>query len=188
MFRILAVLFIFLVSSLTGHTYARADGPNVKTEVPSEIKECLETGLSSLLDISRSDRKSLFDYFLANIEIETFGRYNFKRAWADWGPNSEIKRLALYEYFRLMTGKRGEHQGGTTAFDARLAERPLVTGPNVYHIIARVEFADGSSTTIVVFAVGCQAFGFMYGGANLRSFVDANLVERLFSAGKRAPF
>ena len=188
MFRILAVLSVFLVSSLTQYTHARAEGAYVKADVPSEIEECLKTGIGELLDINRSDQQSLFEFFLTKIDVETFGRYNFKRAWVDWGPNPEIRRLALYEYFHLMTGKRGEHQGGTTAFDARLAERPLVTGNNVHHVVARVEFADGSSTTIVVFTNGCQPFGFMYGGANLRSFVDANLVERLYSAGKRAPF
>ena len=188
MLRILAVLSVFLVLSGMVYTQAKADGAHVNTNIPHSIEKCLKTGLSELLDINRSDRESLFKYFLANIDIEQFGNYNFKRAWADWGQNSEIKRLALYEYFRLMAGKRGEHQGGTKAFEARLAERPLVTGSNVYHIVARVDFADGSSTTIVVFTAGCKVFGFMYGGANLRSFVDASLIERLYRTGKRAPF
>ena len=188
MFRILAVLSVLSLIPFMGCTQAKADGENVETEIPASIENCLTTSLSELLNISRSDRKSLFEHFLANIDVERFGSYNFKRAWKDWGENSEIKRLALYEYFHLMTGKRSEHQGGTTAFSARLADRPLVTGNDVYHIVARVDFADDSSTTIVVFTVGCQAFGFMYGGANLRSFVDASLVERLYGTGKRAPF
>lgn len=188
MLRILTFLSVFLVFSLVEYTQANADGAYVKTDIPPSIEKCLTTGLSELLDINRSDQKSLFEYFLANIDIEQFGNYNFKRAWTDWGQNSEIKRLALYEYFKLMAGKRSEHQGGTKAVDARLADRPLVTGNNVYHIVARVNFADGSNTTLVVFTVGCQAFGFMYGGANLRSFVDANLIERLYRTGRRAPF
>ena len=188
MLRILAVLASLLVSYPTGYMQAKAAGTYVETDIPSEIEACLETSLTGLLAISRSDRKSLFEYFLANIDVEIFGGYNFKRAWADWASNPEIRRLALYEYFHLMTGKRSEHPGGTSAFNARLANRPIVTGTNVYHIIATFEFEDGSSTSIVVFSVGCKAFGFMYGGSNLRSFVDANMIERLYRSGKRAPF
>ena len=186
--RILAILSVFIVLSLMDNTQARADDAHVKTDIPSSIETCVKTGLSELLDINRSDRESLFEYFLSSIDKEQFGSYNFKRAWRDWGQNSEIKRLALYEYFQLMAGKRSEHHGGTTAVDVRLAERPLVTGNNVYHIVARVGFADGSSTSIVVFTIGCEVFGFMFGGANLRSFVDASLIERLYRSGKRAPF
>ena len=188
MLRVLAVLSVFLLSSSMGYAQAVAKGTYVDTDVPSEIEQCLESGIIRLLNISRSDRASLFEYFLANIDIESFGRYNYKRAWVDWASNPEIQRLALYEYFHLMTGRRGEHPGGTTAFRARLAERPAVAGENVYHIIATVDFEDGSSTTIVVFTLGCKAFGFMYGGSNLRSFVDASMVERLYRSGKRAPF
>ena len=188
MLRILAILSIFLVLTSMGYAQTRSQRTYIETDIPLDIEECLESGLTKLLDISRSDRASLFEYFLANIDIERFGRYNFKRAWVDWASNSEIKRLALYEYFQLMTGRRSEHAGGTTAFNARLADRPAVTGSNVYHIIATVDFEDGSSTTIVVFTLGCKAFGFMYGGANLRSFVDANMIERLYRSGKRAPF
>jgi hypothetical protein len=188
MIRILAVLSVIFVMSFMGCSQARADGASVRTDIPASIENCLTTRLSDLLNISRSDQKALFEHFLANIDIERFGNYNYKRAWRDWRQNPDIRRLALYEYFELMTGRRSEHQGGTKSFEARLADRPLVTGNNVYHIVARVEFADDSSTTIVVFTVGCQAFGFMYGGANLRSFVDASLVERLYRAGKRAPF
>ena len=186
--RILAVLSVFLVLSLPGNIQARADNAYAATDIPPDIEECLKTSLIELLDIGRSDRESLFNFFLANIDVERFGSYNFKRAWRDWASNSEIKRLALYEYFHLMTGRRSEHPGGTTAFNARLADRPAVTGNNVYHIIATVDFEDGSSTTIVVFTVGCKAFGFMYGGSNLRSFVDGNMIERLYRAGERAPF
>ncbi|MGI9389560.1 MAG: hypothetical protein ACR2O1_05825 [Boseongicola sp.] len=188
MLRILAFFLISLVLSLMESTQARAQDDNANTEIPASIQKCLKTNLNELFGINRSDRKSLFEYFLANIDVEQFGRYNYKRAWRDWGQNSEIKRLAIYEYFKLMAGRRGEHQGDTTSFDERLADRPLVTGKNIYHIIARVNFADGSSTTIVVFTAGCRAFGFMYGGANLRSFVDASLIERLYRSGKRAPF
>ena len=188
MLRFLAFFSISLLLSLSDPTQARADGAHVKTDIPASIETCLKTGLNELFGISRSDRETLFEYFLANIDIEKFGSYNYKRAWREWGQNSEIKRLAIYEYFRLMAGRRGEHQGDTTSFNARLAERPLVTGKNIYHIVARVNFAGGSSTTIVVFTSGCRAFGFMYGGANLRSFVDASLIERLYGSGKRAPF
>lgn len=188
MLRILAFFSISLVLCLMESTQARAEGAYVKTDIPASIEKCLKTGLNELFGINRSDRKSLFEHFLTNIDVEQFGRYNYKRAWRDWGQNSDIKRLAVYEYFQLMAGRRGEHQGDTTSFDARLADRPLVTGNNIYHIIARVNFAGGSSTTIVVFTSGCRAFGFMYGGANLRSFVDASLIERLYRSGKRAPF
>ena len=92
------------------------------------------------------------------------------------------------EYFALMAGKRGEFAGDTTSFEARLADHPLVKGDDIYHIVAKVHFAGGGSTTIVVFTHGCETFGFMYGGTNLRSLVDANMVERLYRAGKRAPF
>ena len=188
MFRVLAFLSISFVLPLMESPQARADGAYVKTDIPASIETCLKTSLNELFGINRSDRKSLFEYFLANIDVERFGRYNYKRAWTDWGQNSKIKRLAVYEYFQLMAGRRGEHQGDTTSFDARLADRPLVTGDKIYHVVARVNFAGGSSTTIVVFTSGCRAFGFMYGGANLRSFVDASLIERLYRSGKRAPF
>ena len=188
MLRILAFISISLVSSLMEPTQAKAEDTYVKTDIPASIEQCLKTGLNELFAINRGDRSLLFEYFLSNIDVEQFGRYNYKRAWRDWGQNSEIKRLAVYEYFQLMAGRRGEHQGDTTSFDARLADRPLVTGNNIYHIIARVNFAGGSSTTIVVFTSGCRAFGFMYGGTNLRSFVDASMIERLYRSGKRAPF
>ena len=188
MSRILAFISISLVLSLMGSTQARADDAYVKTDIPASIETCSKTGLNELFGINRSDRKSLFEYFMANIDVELFGRYNYKRAWTEWGQNSGIKRLAVYEYFQLMAGRRGKHQGDMTSFDARLADRPLVTGDNIYHIVARANFAGGSSTTIVVFTSGCRAFGFMYGGANLRSFVDASLIERLYRSGKRAPF
>ena len=188
MSRILTFVTFVPLLSLLEYTPARADSAYVKTDIPASIEQCLATSLSELLDINRSDQRSLFEYFLARIDIDSFGRYNFKRAWSDWGKNSEIKRLALYEYFELMAGRRSEHQGGTTAVDARLADRPAVTGNNVHHIVAKVSFADGSSTTLVVFTIGCQAFGFMYGGANLRALVDANMIERLYRSGKRAPF
>ena len=188
MLRVLGFLSILLVWPLLGSPQARADGAYVKTDIPASIETCLKASLNELFGINRSHRKSLFDYFLANIDVERFGRYNYKRAWVDWGQNSEIKRLAIYEYFQLMAGRRGEHQGDTTSFDARLADRPLVTGDNVYHIVARVNFASGSSTTIVVFTFGCRAFGFMYGGSNLRAFVDPSMIERSFRSGKRAPF
>ena len=188
MLRILAFFSVSLVLSIMEYTQARADGAHAKTDIPASIEKCLKSGISELFDINRSDQKSLFEYFLANIDVEQFGNYNFKRAWTDWGQNSEIKRLAVYDYFQLMTQRRSEHQGDTTGLDARLADRPLVTGSNVYHIVAQVHFADGSSTTIVVFNVGCRAFGFMYGGTNLRSLVDANLIERSYRSGKRAPF
>lgn len=188
MLRFLAFVSISFTLSSIDIPQARAEGAYVKADIPAGIETCLKTGLNELFGITRSDRKSLFEYFLANIDVEKFGRYNYKRAWRDWGQNSDIKRLAIYEYFALMVGRRGEHQGDTTSFDARLADRPLVTGKNVYHIIARVNFAGGSSTTIVVFTSGCSAFGFMYGGANLRSFVDAGTIERLYRSGKRAPF
>ena len=188
MLRILAFISLSLVLSFMDATQARAQGADVKTELPASIEVCMKTGLTELFGINRSDREVLFEYFLGNIDMEQFGRYNYKRAWREWGQNSEIKRLAVYEYFALMAGRRGEHKGDTTSFNARLADRPLVTGDNIYHIIARVDFADGSSTSIVVFTSGCRAFGFMYGGANLRSFVDASLIERLYRSGKRAPF
>ena len=188
MLRIVAILLISLVLPLTEFKQARAQGTHVKTELPTSIKACMKTSLNELFGINRSDRQALFEFFLANIDVEQFGRYNYKRAWQEWGQNSKIKRLAIYEYFALMAGRRGEHQGGATSFNARLANRPLVTGNNIHHIIARVDFAGGSSTTIVVFTAGCRAFGFMYGGANLRSFVDASMIERLYRSGKRAPF
>jgi hypothetical protein len=188
MLRILAVLSVSLVLSLGDSTQVRAQGAYVKTELPASIETCIKTGLTELLSIRRSDQKSLFEFFLDSIDVEMFGRYNYKRAWTEWGQNSEIKRLAIYEYFDLMAGRRVEHQGDTTSFTARLADRPLVTGTDIHHIVARVNFSDGSSTTIVVFTSGCSAFGFMYGGTNLRSFVDASMIERLYRAGKRAPF
>ena len=186
--RILIALWISLGLVLTVPTQATANGAEVKTDIPDGIKTCLSTGLTELFAINRSDQQALFDHFLDNINQDLFGRYNFKRAWLDWDDNSDLKRLAIYEYFKLMASRRGDHQGDTTSFEARLADRPLVKGENIYHIIASVNFAGGSSTTIVVFTSGCQAFGFMYGGANLRSFVDATLIERLYKDGKRAPF
>ncbi len=188
MLRILASLSISLVLATLAGAQAKAQSTSVGTEIPSHLEACVRTGISELFNINRSDRRSLFDYFLANIDVETFGRYNYKRAWLDWGQNAEIKRLAIYEYFQLMASRRSEHQGDTTGFHARLADRPLVTGKNVYHIVARVDFAGGSSTTIVVFSIGCRAFGFMYGGTNLRSLVDPGVIERLYRSGKRAPF
>ena len=188
MLRILACFAVFLAVTLTVPAQARAQGASVETDIPASIQECLETSLKGLFGIDRSDQKSLFEFFLANIDTEIFGRYNYKRAWVDWGENAELKRLAVYEYFRLMAGRRGEHQGDTTSFTARLADRPAVTGDDIYHIIARVNFAGGSSTSIVVFTSGCRVFGLMYGGANLRSFVDASLIERSYKSGNRAPF
>lgn len=187
MLRVPALVSVFFALSFLVSAQARADG-YVKTDIPASIETCLEDGLNGLFGIDRSDEKSLFEYFLANIDLERFGSYNYRRAWREWGENSEIKRLAVYEYFRLMAGRRGQHQGDTTSFDARLADRPLVTGNNIYHIIARVNFSGGSSTTIVVFTSGCRVFGVMYGGANLRSFVDASLIDRLYRSGRRAPF
>ena len=188
MLRILAFFTILLVLPLSTSTKADAQGAYVEAELPSSIEACMKSGLTELFGINRGDRKALFEYFLAHIDTEKFGSYNYKRAWRDWGRNSEIKRLAIYEYFALMAGRRGEHQGDTSSFHARLADRPLVTGDDIYHVVARVNFDDGSSTTIVVFTAGCRAFGFMYGGTNLRAFVDANMIERLYRSGKRAPF
>lgn len=188
MLRTLAIFSACLLLSLGEPSPARAEGAYVETDIPASIETCMRTSLTELFSINRSDRKALFEYFLANIDVERFGRYNYKRAWTEWGRNSDIKRLAVYEYFQLMAGRRGEHQGNTTSFEARLADRPLVTGDNIFHIVARVNFAGGSSTTIVVFTAGCRAFGFMYGGSNLRAFVDAGMIERLYRSGKRAPF
>ena len=188
MLRVLAFVLLILMLPLMSIKHARAEGGYIKTDLPANIETCVATSLTELFSINRSDRSSLFEYFLANIDIERFGRYNYKRAWRDWGQNTEIKRLAIYEYFALMAGRRGEHQGDTTSFTARLADRPIVTGDNIYHIIARVDFEGGSSATIVVFTSGCRAFGFVYGGTNLRSFVDASTIERLYRSGKRAPF
>ena len=188
MLRILACFALLLAVSLTAPTQTRAQDASVETDIPASIQECLETSLYGLFGIDRSDKESLFEFFLARLDIEKFGRYNYKRAWVDWGENTELKRFAIYVYFRLMASRRGEHQGGTTSFTARLADRPLVKGDDIHHIIARVNFEGGSSTTIVVFTYGCSVFGFMYGGANLRSFVDASLIERSYKSGKRAPF
>lgn len=186
--RILAVISIYLGLTLTVAAPAKAEGAEVKTDIPESVEACLKEGLTKLLGINRADRASLFQHFLDHIDQDLFGRYNYKRAWLDWGENSEIKRLAIYEYFHLMASRRGGHQGDTTSFNARLADRPQVKGEDIYHIVASVNFDGGSSTTIVVFTYGCQAFGFMYGGSNLRSFVSADLVERLYRDGKRAPF
>lgn len=188
MLRVLTFVLVSSAMSLALSAPARADTDYVKTDVPASIETCVRSGLSKLFNINRSDQRALFQYFLSNIDVERFGRYNYKRAWVEWDRNPEIKRLAVYEYFSLMAGRRNEHAGETTSFEARLADRPLVTGNNIHHIIARVNFDDGSNTTIVVFTAGCRAFGFMYGGANLRSFVDPNLIERQYKAGKRAPF
>lgn len=188
MARILTVFSVFLVLSSAGYTRSSAAGVYVKTDIPPNIEKCITTGLRELWEIELNDRQALFEYFLNNIDVEQFGAYNFKRAWRDWGQNSEIKRLALYEYFSLMMGRRSEHDDLAEAFDARLADRPLVRGNDVYHIIVRADFSDGSSTTIVVFTVGCQPFGFMYGGANLRAFVNPDMIERLYRSGERAPF
>ena len=185
---ILHILLVSFIVHLVVFESAKAESVYVETDIPSDIEECVTTGLRELWDFELSDREALFEFFLANIDIEQFGAYNFKRAWRDWGQNSDIKRLALFEYFDLMMGERGEYDSVAEAFNARLADRPLVTGDNVYHIIVRVDFTDGNSTTIVVFTVGCHAFGFVYGGANLRSFVDPNMIERLYRSGKRAPF
>lgn len=188
MLRVLTFLMITAALSLMEPSEADAQDIRVETEMPAAIEACMKDALTGLLDINRSDNKSLFDFFLSRIDVEKFGRYNYKRAWVDWGRNEEIKRLAIYDYFQLMAGRRGEHQGDTTSFNARLAERPHVSGENIYHIVATVNFAGGTSTTIVVFSSGCQAFGFMYGGANLRAFVDANTIERQYRNGRRAPF
>ena len=188
MLRVLIFCSTILLLPFMNATQAMAQGAYVKTELPASIEACMRTGLTELFGIDRSDREALFEYFMTNIDIEQFGRYNYKRAWLEWGRNSEIKRLAIYEYFALMAGRRGNHKGGTTSFTARLADRPLVKGNNIHHIVARVDFAGGSSTTIVVFTSGCRAFGFMYGGANLRAFVNASTIERLYRSGKRSPF
>lgn len=188
MLRILAFCSTVLLFPFMDTTQAKAQSTYVTTELPASIEACMRARLTKLFGIDRSDRGSLFDYFLANIDIEQFGRYNYKRAWLEWGRNSEIKRLAIYEYFALMAGRRGGHQGGTTSITARLADRPLVKGKNIHHIVARVDFAGGNSTTIVVFTSECNAFGFMYGGANLRAFINASTIERLYRSGKRSPF
>ena len=188
MLRTFVFCSVILFFQILDVSQARAQSSYVKTELPESIESCMRAGLTGLFGIDRSDQGALFDYFLTRIDIEQFGRYNYKRAWLEWGQNSEIKRLAIYEYFALMAGRRGQHQGRTTSFTARLADRPLVKGNDIHHIVARVDFAGGSSTSIVVFTSGCRAFGFMYGGANLRSFVDASTIERLFRAGKRSPF
>jgi hypothetical protein len=188
MLRFLTIVSALLTFSLADTEPAKAQGAYVKTDLPASIETCMRHGLTELFSINRSDKAALFAYFLDNIDVERFGRYNYKRAWMDWGQNNEIKRLAIYEYFSLMAGRRGEHTGGTTGFTARLADRPIVTGDNIHHIVARVDFEGGSSTTIVVFTAGCRAFGFMYGGTNLRAFVDAGSVERLYRSGRRAPF
>ena len=86
-----------------------------------------------------------------------------------------------------MARKRGEHGGGTAAVEARLADHPSVRGDGIYHIVARVGFNDGSAASIVVFSSGCKAFGFMYGGNDLRALVDVNLIERMYRSGVRAP-
>ena len=188
MLRHVAGLLFALGLVTAGSGPARAQGVAVNTDVPPSIEACVTDSLRELWNIYSDDEQGLFEYFLANIDIEQFGRYNYKRAWVEWGDNADIKRLALYEYVKLMMGERGDHEGVAEAFDARLAERPLVKGDNVYHIILTVDFSDGSSTTIVVFTAGCRAFGFVYGGANLRSFVDPNVVERLYRAGRRSPY
>ena len=166
----------------------RASEDYVRAEVPAAIEGCFKTKIAGILNINRSDTRSLFNYFLGMIDVEAFGRYNFKRAWVQWGQNEAIKRLALYEYFSLLASNRSEHRGDTVQVTARLADQPLVTGDNVYHIAARAHFSGGSSAVVVVFTRGCNPFGFMYGGTNLRSLMDVNLIERQYSAGKRAPF
>lgn len=185
MLRMLSVLLLLPFMMVT---QANAQSIPVETEVPPDIEQCVTTGLSELWEIELGDRPALFEYFLSNIDVEQFGAYNFKRAWRDWAGNDEIRRLALFEYFDLMMGERGEYEADPVSFGARLADRPLVTGDNVYHIVVRVDFTDGTRTTIVVFTVGCRPFGFVYGGANLRSFVEPNVIERLYRSGKRAPF
>ena len=167
---------------------ARADGLSVDTDVPPDIEACVTDSLRGLWNIYADDERGLFEFFLANIDVEQFGRYNYKRAWLEWGDNDDIKRLALYEYVKLMMTERGGYQSEAEAFHARLADRPQVKGEGVYHIILRTDFSDGNSTTLVVFTVGCRAFGFVYGGANLRSFVDPNVIERLYRSGQRSPY
>ena len=167
MLRILVFLSMSLLLSLMTSAQARADGAEARADIPESIEGCLKTGLTGLLGINRADQQSLFEYFLANIDMEKFGNYKW----------SEVDQV-----------ERGKHKGDTTSFDARLADRPAVRGEGIYHIVARVNFAAGSSTTIVVFSSGCRVFGFMYGGANLRSFVNADVVERYYRSGKRAPF
>ena len=188
MVRIAGLISVCLLLLATPGTRAGAQGVDVNANIPESVEGCLTTGLNQLFGIGRSDQEALFRYFLSNIDFEQFGRYNYKRAWLDWGNDVEIKRLAVYEYFSLMAGRRGEHQGDTTSFEARLADHPAVKGDNIYHIIARANFEGGSSTTIVLFTNGCNPFGFMYGGANLRSFVNADLIEKQYRSGKRAPF
>ncbi len=188
MLRMLSVLGVVLVLGLTMSSEARTSGDYVRAEVPAAIEGCFKTKIAGILDISRSDKRALFNYFLDMIDVEAFGRYNFKRAWVQWGQNEAIKRLALYEYFSLMANNRAEHGGNTTQVTARLADQPQVSGANRYHIVARAHFSGGSSAVVVVFTQGCDPFGFMYGGTNLRSLVDVNLIERQFRAGKRAPF
>lgn len=183
----------FLFPALTGLALGlsaglpQAQAANVSTELPPAIDGCFRQSIAGVFDIGSAGDAALFDYFLANIDVERFGQYNYKRAWHDWGDNGDIKRLALYEYFDLMAQKRAEHGGGVTEIDARLADNPAVTGDGIHHIVARIGFEDGSSAPIVVLAAGCKAFGFMYGGNNLRAFADPNLVEKLYAEGKRAP-
>ncbi len=188
MVRVAGLLGVFLALVLAVSSEARATSASVQAEIPASIESCFKSKIAGILNINRADKKALFDYFLDLIDVEQFGRYNFKRAWVQWGRNEEIKRLALYEYFSLMASNRAEHGGDTTRISARLADRPLVSGENVYHIAARAHFADGSSAVVVVFTHGCKPFGFMYGGSNLRSFMDVNLIERQYRAGKRSPF
>ena len=188
MLRLVVGLLFALGTFVAGPGQARADGVAVDTDLPPEIEACVTDNLRGLWNIYSDDEQGLFDFFLANIDLEQFGRYNYKRAWLEWGDNGEIKRLALYEYVKLMMGERRGHQSEAEAFHARLADRPLVKGDGVYHIVLRTVFSDGSSTTLVVFTVGCRAFGFVYGGSNLRSFVDPNLIERLYRSGERSPF
>ena len=97
MLRILAFLSISLVLPLMESPQARADDADVRTDIPASIETCLKTSLNGLFGINRSDRSSLFEYFLANIDVEQFGRYNYKRAWQEWGQNSEIKGLGVYQ-------------------------------------------------------------------------------------------
>ncbi|MDF0601550.1 hypothetical protein P1J78_12465 [Psychromarinibacter sp. C21-152] len=187
MLRSLATMAFAVSLSISVTAQPAAAAVSVRTELPPSIDQCFKRSLAGIFDAARTTDRALFEYFLANINVDQFGRYNFKRAWLDWGDNAEIKRLALYEYFSLMAKKRREHGGGTAGVEARLADHPAVRGDNVHHIIARVGFNDGSSASIVVFSAGCKAFGFMYGGTDLRGLVDVNLIEKMYRDGARAP-
>lgn len=187
MSRKIITLAASLIFALGANLNTASADTYVKTELPASIDSCFKQSLAGIFDIGSSDKAALFDYFLANIAVDQFGAYNFKRAWRDWAEEPELQRLALYQYFDLMAQKRSEHGGATAGIDARLADQPVVSGDNMYHIVARVNFSDGSSASIVVLSAGCKAFGFMYGGADLRGLVDVNLIEKMYRDGARAP-